>query len=45
MQFLNLIHNEAKDVLVVAHSYAGMPVGGAARGWSKGIRLKEGKAV
>ena len=43
MKILNLTDNVAKDVLAVAHSYAGIPVGGAASSLSKGTRLKEGK--
>ena len=43
VQILNLIDKEAKDVLVVAHSYGGIPAGGAVSGLSKVARLKEGK--
>ncbi|KAL9083353.1 MAG: hypothetical protein Q9165_008553 [Trypethelium subeluteriae] len=35
--------DEGKDVLVLAHSYGGIPAGGAARGLSKAHRQKEGK--
>ena len=35
--------DEDKDVLVIAHSYGGIPAGGAAYGLSTGQRKKEGK--
>ena len=40
---LPLIEEQGKDVLVFAHSYGGIPGGGAAAGLSKTTRLKEGK--
>ena len=43
VQILNLIDKEAKDVIVVTHSYGGIPVGGAVSGLSKIARTKEGK--
>ncbi|KAI9708237.1 MAG: hypothetical protein M1820_004191 [Bogoriella megaspora] len=38
-----ILLDEGKDVLVVAHSYGGIPAGGAAKGLGKGQRKKEGK--
>ena len=43
VQILDLIDKEAKDVLVVAHSYGGVPASGAISGLSKVARLKEGR--
>ena len=42
-QILHLIDTVDKDIVVVAHSYGGIPAGGAARGLSKMARAKEGK--
>ena len=41
-QVLPLIENEGKDVLLVSHSYGGIPAGGAALGLSKSTRTKDG---
>jgi hypothetical protein len=40
----HLIEDEARDILLVMHSYAGMPGAGAARGLSKSERVKQGKS-
>jgi pimeloyl-ACP methyl ester carboxylesterase len=40
-QFLPTIE-EGKDVIVLCHSYGGIPAGGAARGLSKSVRMKQG---
>lgn len=42
-QILNLIDAEGKDVVVLCHSYGGIPAGGAASGLSKRARVKDGK--
>lgn len=42
-QCLSLIENESKDVLLVCHSYGGIPGGGAAAGLSKKERVQKGK--
>ena len=42
-QILQLLEVEGKDVVVVCHSYGGIPGGGAAYGLSKIARAKEGK--
>ncbi|OJJ70087.1 hypothetical protein ASPBRDRAFT_181694 [Aspergillus brasiliensis CBS 101740] len=39
----NLVEEEARDVLLVMHSYAGMPGAAAARGLAKSQRSKENK--
>lgn len=41
---LLLIETEGKDVVMVNHSYGGIPGAGAARGLSKSTRTKDGKA-
>ena len=40
---LALIENEGKDVVIVMHSYGGVPGSSAARGLGKVQRLREGK--
>lgn len=42
-QCLSLIEDEGKDLLLVCHSYGGIPGGGAAAGLSKKERLQIGK--
>lgn len=42
-QILQLLEDEGKHVIVVCHSYGGIPGGGAALGLSKIARAKEGK--
>ena len=42
-QLLSLIESDGKDVLVLAHSYGGIPAAGAAYGLSKSSRRQEGK--
>ena len=42
-RLLSLIDDEEKDVVVVCHSYGGIPGGGAARGLSKEVRAAEGR--
>ena len=43
-QLIPLIETESKDVVVIAHSYGGIPGGGSASGLSKSTRTREGKA-
>ena len=33
---------EGKDIIILCHSYGGIPAGGAARGLSKSARMKQG---
>ena len=40
----SLIESDGKDVVVVAHSYGGVPAGGAAHGLSKTSRSQDGKS-
>lgn len=40
---LPLIEEQGKDVVIVCHSYGGVPAGGAARGLSKAARARMGK--
>lgn len=42
-QCMSLIEEQSKDLVLVCHSYGGMPAGGAAFGLSKKDRLGEGK--
>ncbi len=42
-RILHSIDTVDKDIVVVAHSYGGIPAGGAAHGLSKIARAKEGK--
>ena len=42
-QIVSSIDTVDKDIVVVAHSYGGIPAGGAAHGLSKIARAKEGK--
>ena len=42
-QILLLTDDQRKDVVVVCHSYGGIPGGGAAHGLSKHTRYREGK--
>ena len=44
-QLLPLIEKEGKDLVVVSHSYGGIPGGGAAHALSKCARTKNGKAA
>lgn len=40
---LPLVENQGKDVLMLMHSYAGMPGAGAATGLSNRVRQRQGK--
>ncbi|KAJ0419320.1 Alpha/beta hydrolase fold-1 [Aspergillus carlsbadensis] len=40
----HLIEDEGRDILLVLHSYAGMPGAAAARGLSKSERVRQGKS-
>lgn len=42
-KLLPLIEADEKEVVVIAHSYGGIPAGGAARGLSKTTRQQDGK--
>ncbi|KAL8729374.1 MAG: hypothetical protein Q9166_004767 [cf. Caloplaca sp. 2 TL-2023] len=42
-QILSLLDDEHKDVILVCHSYGGIPGAGAASGLSKRARVQEGK--
>ena len=42
-QVLSLLDNENKDVILLCHSYGGIPGGGAASGLSKRARRQDGK--
>ncbi len=42
-QCMSLIENQSKDLVLVCHSYGGMPAGGAAFGLSKKDRIQQGK--
>ena len=42
-QCLSLIEDESKDLLLLCHSYGGIPGGGAAVGLSKTERVEKGK--
>lgn len=43
-KLLSLLETDGKDVIVIAHSYGGVPAAGAAYGSSKATRTKDGKA-
>ena len=43
-KLISLIEPDGKDILVLAHSYGGIPAGGAARGLSKTSRVRDGKS-
>ncbi|KAL8782578.1 MAG: hypothetical protein Q9213_005256 [Squamulea squamosa] len=40
---MSLIEKESKELVLICHSYGGIPAGGAALGLSKAHRLQEGK--
>ena len=42
-QFLPAIEEEGKDVILLCHSYGGIPGGGAAHSLSKSARMQQGK--
>ena len=42
-QFLPAIEEEGKDVILLCHSYGGIPGGGAAYSLSKSARMQQGK--
>ena len=42
-QLLPLLENDGKDVIILCHSYGGIPAGGAAYGLSKSARNHRGK--
>ena len=43
-KLISAIEADGKDILVIAHSYGGIPTGGASRGLSKASRRQEGKS-
>ena len=43
-RLISLIEPDGKDVVVIAHSYGGVPAGGAAHGLSKSSRSHDGKS-
>ncbi|RAH79116.1 alpha/beta-hydrolase [Aspergillus japonicus CBS 114.51] len=42
---LPLLHEQGKDVVIIAHSYGGVVAGGAAKGLAKGTRHAQGQAT
>ena len=42
-QFLPIVEEGGQDVILICHSYGGIPGGGAARGFSKTMRGRQGK--
>ncbi|KAG8526453.1 uncharacterized protein KY384_000046 [Bacidia gigantensis] len=42
-RILSLLDTENKDIIVLCHSYGGIPGGGGAAGLSKNARIREGK--
>ena len=43
-QLLPLLEDDGKDIIILCHSYGGIPAGGAAYGLSKSARMNQGKS-